>query len=87
MSTRNWPSQHLTGWAEKFCGFCMYNRPAGGNMNHRGTTGTGRPSTAAAASSADILESQNEAMLTTLQSKISTLKNVMKAKLNLICLK
>ncbi len=54
-------------------------------MNHRGTTGTGRASTAAAASSADVLESQNEAMLTTLQSKISTLKNVMKAKIDLIC--
>ncbi len=44
-------------------------------MNHR--SGNGKPNAAAAASSADVLEAQNEAMLTNLQSKISTLKNVM----------
>lgn len=51
----------------------MYNR-GGGNMNHRAAIG--KTNAAAAATSADVLESQNEAMLTNLQSKISTLKNV-----------
>ena len=43
-------------------------------MNHRATNGKVNP--AAAAASADVLEAQNENMLTALQGKISTLKSV-----------
>ena len=46
-------------------------------MNHRASSGTGRNGNPAAASaSADLLESQNEALLSSLQGKISNLKNV-----------
>ena len=60
----------------------MYNRGGGsGVMNHRGTTAParGQNSAAAASATADVLEAQNEALLTNLQGKISNLKNVSKA--------